>query len=70
MSLAGDIKQEAFRLGFNLAGITDASPIDTDHIELLTDWLKAGYPPGLAEKIGNRLFGCDECVLACPYRTY
>jgi epoxyqueuosine reductase len=22
----------------------------------------------LAEKIGNRLFGCDECVLACPYQ--
>ena len=43
MSLAEDIKQEAFRLGFDLAGITDASPIDTDHIELLTDWLKAGY---------------------------
>lgn len=22
----------------------------------------------LAGKIGNRLFGCDECVLACPYQ--
>ena len=24
--------------------------------------------PDFAEKVGNRLFGCDECVLACPYR--
>ena len=24
--------------------------------------------PDLAEKIGDRLFGCDECVLACPYQ--
>jgi epoxyqueuosine reductase len=23
---------------------------------------------GLAEKTGLRLFGCDECVLACPYQ--
>jgi epoxyqueuosine reductase len=25
-------------------------------------------PDELAEKIGNRLFGCDECVMACPYQ--
>ena len=25
-------------------------------------------PPEMAEKIGDRLFGCDECVLACPYQ--
>lgn len=26
-------------------------------------------PNGLAEKIGSHLFGCDECVLICPYET-
>ena len=28
----------------------------------------SGYiPKTLARKIGGRLFGCDECILACPY---
>lgn len=43
MSLAKDIKQKAFELGFDLAGITDASPIDTKQVELLASWLKFGY---------------------------
>ena len=29
---------------------------------------KGEIPEQLAEKIGDRLFGCDECVLACPYQ--
>ena len=24
--------------------------------------------PELAQRIGDRVFGCDECILACPYR--
>ena len=43
MSLAEDIKQEALEVGFDLAGITGASPIDAKQVELLADWLKAGY---------------------------
>ncbi len=43
MSLAKDIKQKAFRLGFDLAGITDASPLSNDQFELFTDWLALGY---------------------------
>ena len=42
MSLAEDIKQKALELGFDLAGITDTSPIDTKQAELLADWLKSG----------------------------
>ena len=37
-------------------------------INYLTIESKDPIPPELAEKIGGRLFGCDECVLACPYQ--
>ena len=37
-------------------------------ISYLTIEYKGRIPPDLAEKIGDRLFGCDECVLACPYQ--
>jgi epoxyqueuosine reductase len=43
MSLAEDIKQKAFQLGFDLAGITDASPLSNEQFELFTDWLALGY---------------------------
>jgi epoxyqueuosine reductase len=41
--LAEDIKQKALEWGFDLAGITDASSIETKQVELLAGWLKAGY---------------------------
>lgn len=37
-------------------------------ISYLTIEHKGEIPADLAEKIGDRLFGCDECVLACPYQ--
>jgi len=37
-------------------------------INYLTIEYKGQIPPGLAEKISDRLFGCDECVAACPYQ--
>ena len=43
MNLTKAIKQEARRLGFDLAGITDATAIDDKSVGLLTRWLKAGY---------------------------
>jgi epoxyqueuosine reductase len=43
MGLAEEIKQKAFQLGFDLAGITDASPLDSDQFKLFTDWLAFGY---------------------------
>ncbi len=36
-------------------------------INYLTIEHKGSIAPELAERIGDRLFGCDECVLACPY---
>jgi epoxyqueuosine reductase len=37
-------------------------------ISYLTIEHKGDIPQDLAGKIGNRLFGCDQCVLACPYQ--
>jgi epoxyqueuosine reductase len=37
-------------------------------INYLTIEHKGPIPPELAERIGDRLFGCDECILACPYQ--
>jgi epoxyqueuosine reductase len=37
-------------------------------ISYLTMEHKDTIEPELAAKTGDRLFGCDECVLACPYR--
>ena len=37
-------------------------------INYLTIEHKGSIRPELAERIGERLFGCDECVLVCPYQ--
>lgn len=43
MTLAQDIKHKALQLGFDLVGITDASPLSNEQFELFTDWLAFGY---------------------------
>ncbi len=42
MGLSQEIKRKALELGFDLVGITDASPIDAKQVELLAEWLKSG----------------------------
>jgi len=37
-------------------------------ISYLTIEHKDRIPPELAQKITDRLFGCDQCFLACPYQ--
>lgn len=37
-------------------------------INYLTIEHKGDITPALAERIGDRVFGCDECVLVCPYQ--
>jgi len=43
MNLTQEIKHKAYQLGFDLAGITDTSPVDARQLKFLTEWLKAGY---------------------------
>ncbi len=43
MSLSQEIKHKALELGFDLMGITDASPLNTEQVEMFTDWLKSGF---------------------------
>ena len=37
-------------------------------INYLTIEHKGPIAPEMAEKIGDRVFGCNECVLVCPYQ--
>jgi epoxyqueuosine reductase len=37
-------------------------------INYLTIEYKGQIPSDLSQKIGDRLFGCDDCILACPYQ--
>ncbi|MGD8786622.1 MAG: tRNA epoxyqueuosine(34) reductase QueG [Phycisphaerales bacterium] len=43
MSLSQDIKNKALESGFDLVGITDASPVNSEQAGLLSDWLNDGY---------------------------
>ena len=43
MSLSQDIKHKTIELGFDLLGVTDASPIDSGQAEIFARWLKSGF---------------------------
>jgi epoxyqueuosine reductase len=43
MSLSQDIKHKTIELGFDLLGVTDASPIDVEQAEIFAQWLKSGF---------------------------
>lgn len=39
-------------------------------ISYLTIELKGSIPVELRSKIGNRIFGCDDCQIACPWNKF
>ena len=43
MSLSQDIKHKTIELGFDLVGVTDAAPIDTEQAAAFAVWLKSGF---------------------------
>ncbi len=43
MTITERIKQKALELGFDLVGVTDASPVGSEQVSRLLGWLDAGY---------------------------
>ncbi len=43
MTITERIKEKALELGFDLVGVTDASPVGTEQVSRLIGWLDAGY---------------------------
>jgi len=44
MNLSEKIKQEALSLGFDILGITDASPIEPGQVQMLREWIEKRCP--------------------------
>jgi epoxyqueuosine reductase len=53
MTLTEQIKRTALELGFDLVGITDASPLRKDQVNRLLGWLDAGYAGQMTWMHGN-----------------
>ena len=52
-------------------GALDAGRIDARLcVSYLTIEAKAQIPKDLREKIGNRIYGCDDCLAACPWNKF
>ena len=43
MTITEKIKQKALELGFDIVGVTDASPVSKDQVNRLLGWLDAGF---------------------------
>ncbi len=51
--------------------ITEPYRLDAGRcISYLTIEHKAGIDDGLARQMGNRIFGCDDCLAACPWNKF
>ncbi|SNB78314.1 epoxyqueuosine reductase [Rhodoblastus acidophilus] len=52
-------------------GALDSGKIDARLcVSYLTIETKGQIPAGLREKIGNRIYGCDDCLAVCPWNKF
>ncbi|MBN2593191.1 MAG: tRNA epoxyqueuosine(34) reductase QueG [Sedimentisphaerales bacterium] len=63
MSLSQDIKYKAMGLGFDLAGVTDASPVNARQTEIFAQWLKSGFAGQMAYMHRNIRKRLDPAML-------
>ncbi len=69
MSLAEKIKLKAAELGFDLAAITDASPISSEHIKYFSNWLAAGHAAEMSYMHRNFEQRTDPKKLFAPAKS-
>ena len=59
------------RIACPTGALDEAYRIDaTKCISYLTIEHKGHLPPDLMEKMGNRLYGCDDCLAVCPWNKF
>ena len=72
MGSTEQIKQKAVELGFDLVGVTDASPLKPEQVNQFINWLDAGYAgrmDWLHSNIEKRIKEIDETLMDFSVHT-
>ncbi|MCJ7692449.1 MAG: tRNA epoxyqueuosine(34) reductase QueG [Sedimentisphaerales bacterium] len=69
MTLTEKIKQKALQLGFDLVGVTDASPVGPEHVDRLKNWLNSGHAAQMSYMQKNLEKRTDPAKLFSPAKS-